>query len=124
MDDLPGSHNDLLKYYGMTASEAVNDPEKYVVYFGKKFLTLEQVIRKMTGQTADFLLVKNKGYIRDGYDADLVLFDYDALRDTATYDRPNSITEGIKGVYIGGKLVYDGKAFTGAAPGRMIRHNR
>ena len=61
--------------------------------------------------------------IRDGYDADLVLFDYDALRDTATYDRPNSITEGIKGVYVGGKLVYDGKAFTGAAPGRMIRHN-
>ena len=35
----------------------------------------------------------------------------------------NSFTEGIKGVYVGGKLVYDGKAFTGAAPGRMIRHN-
>ncbi len=96
-----------------------------ISYFVKEkhILTLEQVIRKMTGQTADFLLVKNKGYIRDGYDADLVLFDYDALRDTATYDRPNSITEGIKGVYVGGKLVYDGKAFTGAAPGRMIRHN-
>lgn len=76
----------------------------------------------MTGQTADFLLVKNKGYIRDGYDADLVLFDYDKLRDTSTYDDPNRKAEGIKAVYVSGELVYDGKNFTGATPGRVIRH--
>ena len=57
MDDLPGSHNDLLKYYGMTASEAVNDPEKYFVYFGKKFLTLEQV--------RNFKKNRNEGKDRD-----------------------------------------------------------
>ena len=95
-----------------------------VRYFVKErgILTLEQVIRKMTGQTADYLLVKNKGYIRDGYDADLVLFDYDKLRDTSTYDDPNRKAEGIKAVYVSGELVYDGKNFTGATPGRVIRH--
>lgn len=96
-----------------------------ITYFVKEkgILTLEQAVRKMTGLTADYLLVKNKGYLRDGYDADLVIFDYDTLRDTATYDRSNSLTEGIFGVYVDGKLVYDGKNFTGAVPGKMIRHN-
>ena len=58
-----------------------------ITYFvrEKKILTLEEAIHKMTGLTAEYLLVKNKGLIRDGYDADLVIFDYDRLQDTATY---------------------------------------
>jgi len=90
---------------------------------GKKLMPMEKVIRKMTGQTADYLLVANKGYIREGYDADLVLFDYENLRDTATYDHSNSITEGIEYVIVGGEVVYHNGTFTGAMPGRMIRHN-
>ena len=77
----------------------------------------------MTGQTAEYLLVKNKGFIRQGYDADLLIFDYDRLQDTATYSNPNSVTEGIDYVFVNGELVYHDKQFTGAAPGRMIRHN-
>ena len=77
----------------------------------------------MTGLTADYLHIKNKGLIREGYDADLVLFDYDKLQDTATYKDSNSITEGIDAVYVNGVLVYKDKQFTGAAPGRMLRHN-
>jgi N-acyl-D-amino-acid deacylase len=77
----------------------------------------------MTGRTAEYLRIKNKGLIKEGYDADLVIFDYDKLQDTATYSHSNSITEGINYVYVNGELVYKDKQFTGTAPGRMIRHN-
>ena len=96
-----------------------------ITYFvkEKKLVTLEEAIRKMTGLTAEYLHIKNKGLIKEGYDADLVLFDYDRLQDTATYKDSNSITEGIEAVYVNGVLVYKDKQFTGAAPGRMLRHN-
>ena len=73
--------------------------------------------------TAQYLSVKNKGLIRDGYDADLVLFDFDELRETATYSNSNSLTEGIDYVFVNGQIVYQGKQFTGRYPGRMLRHN-
>ena len=97
-----------------------------ITYFVKEkgIISLEQMIRKMTGQTADFLSIKNKGYIRDGYDADLVIFDYDCLQDTATYSNPNSITEGIDYVFTNGELVYKDKKLTGVYSGKMIRHNQ
>lgn len=89
----------------------------------KGIMSLEEIIHKMTGQTAEYLLVKNKGFVREGYDADLVIFDYDRLQDTATYSNSNSITEGIDYVFVNGELVYHDKKFTGAMPGKMIRHN-
>lgn len=96
-----------------------------ITYFVKEkgILTLEQAINKMTGLTAKYLLIKNKGFIREGYDADLVLFDYDKLKDTATYINSNSITEGIDYVIVNGKIVYTDKQFTGEYSGRMIHHN-
>lgn len=95
-----------------------------ITYFvkEKKILTLEEAVHKMTGLTAEYLLVRNKGLIREGYDADLVLFDYDQFQDTATYRQSNSITEGIRRVYVNGKLVYRDKEFTGTTSGRMLRH--
>ena len=96
-----------------------------ITYFVKEkgILTLEQAVHKMTGLTAQYLSVKNKGLIRDGYDADLVLFDFDELRETATYSNSNSLTEGIDYVFVNGQIVYQGKQFTGRYPGRMLRHN-
>ena len=88
----------------------------------KGILTLEQVIHKMTGLTAECLSVKNKGRIRDGYDADLLIFDYERLKDTATYSNPNSITEGIDYVFVNGELVWHDGQFTGLTPGRMLCH--
>ena len=81
------------------------------------------MIHKMTGLPAQRLLVKNKGLIQDGYDADLVLFDFDRLRDTATYSNPNSLTEGIDYVFVNGQIVYQNKELTGRYSGRMIRHH-
>lgn len=94
-----------------------------ITYFvkEKKIVTLEEAIYKMTGLTAKYLNLKNKGLIKDGYDADLVLFDYDKLQDTATYTKPNSITEGINYVFVNGKCVYKDKQFTGVYSGTILR---
>lgn len=89
----------------------------------KKIVTLEEAIRKMTGLSADYLNVKNKGYIKEGYDADLVIFDFDALHDTATYDKPVSYAEGINRVIVGGETVYKDMKLTGKCSGKVIRYN-
>lgn len=89
----------------------------------KKLLTLEEMIHKMTGLSANFLRLKNRGLIRDGYEADLVIFNYEKLKDTATYANPNSITEGINYVFVNGESVYEAMELTGNASGKMLRHN-
>lgn len=89
----------------------------------KKILTLEEMIHKMTGLSANFLRLKNRGLIRDGYEADLVIFNYEKLKDTATYANPNSITEGINYVFVNGESVYEAMELTGKASGKMLRHN-
>ena len=88
----------------------------------KKIVKLEEAIRKMTGLTADFLNVKNKGYIKEGYDADLVIFDFENLRDTATYDNAVSMAEGICRVIVGGETVYKDMQITRKFIGKAIRY--
>ena len=56
----------------------------------------------------------------DGYDADLVLFNYDRLQDQATYADSNRLTDGIEYVIVGGQIVYHNKKLTGAYPGKLI----
>jgi len=94
-------------------------------YFVKDMgiLSLEEAVHKMTGLTADYLGIKNKGFIKEGYDADLVIFDFDKLEDTASYSGGNGITEGIDYVIVAGEVVYHDKQFTGRTPGVIIRHN-
>ena len=95
-----------------------------ITYFvkEKKILPLEQMIHKMTGLTARRLLVPNKGLLQDGCDADVLILDYENLRDLSTYDDPNRLTEGMDYVFVNGKLVYHDMKFTGTYSGRVIRH--
>lgn len=88
----------------------------------KKILTLEQMIHKMTGLTAERLLVPNKGLLREGYDADILIIDYERLKDLATYDEPNQLTEGMDYVIVNGKIVYHNMEFTGDYSGTFVRH--
>ena len=89
----------------------------------KKILSLEQMIHKMTGLTAQRLCVANKGLLKDGFDADLVIFDYDRLQDTGTYTHAHKCPEGIDYVIVNGEIVYRDMAFTGIHSGRIIRHH-
>lgn len=87
----------------------------------KKVLTLEQAIQKMTSAAAQHMGFPDRGEIRVGAIADLVLFDPDTIADRATYEHPHEQSVGIARVWINGTSVFeDGKA-TGARPGRALR---
>jgi N-acyl-D-amino-acid deacylase len=88
----------------------------------KKLLPLEEAIRKMTALPASALGLPDRGQVRAGNVADLVVFDLTRVRDLATYERPQRLAEGIDTILIAGQVVRaQGKA-TGARPGRVLRH--
>lgn len=85
------------------------------------WLTIEEGIRKITGLAADSYGLSGKGYIREGMDADLVVFDYDELEGPADYGKGDLPNKGIKAVFVNGVMaVLDGTA-TGKNAGHVIR---
>jgi N-acyl-D-amino-acid deacylase len=87
-------------------------------------LSLEEAVRRMTGAPAARLGLADRGLLRDGYAADLVVLDPDRVRATATYEDPRRFPEGIEHVAVNGTLVVDGGRHTGATPGRALRRGR
>jgi dihydroorotase/N-acyl-D-amino-acid deacylase len=87
----------------------------------RKLLTLEEAVRKMTSLPAARLGLADRGLVRPGMVADLVLFDPEAVRDRATFERPHQYAEGVFLVVVGGTVVLDGEGPTAARPGRVLR---
>ena len=86
----------------------------------KKLFTLPEIIHKITGFPAERAHLKGKGLIKEGYDADFVLFDYDKLYDTPTYADPVQMCDGIEYVIVAGQVVYHDKKTTGLFPGKIL----
>lgn len=97
-----------------------------ICHFHKKLglMSLEEIIRKMTGLTAERFMLTGKGFIKEGMDADLVIFDYYKLEDKANYANSNELTEGIEYVIVNGQIVYKDKKMTGVYPGKVILHKK
>jgi N-acyl-D-amino-acid deacylase len=85
-------------------------------------LTLEECVARMTSRAARRLGLADRGLIRPGYRADLVLFDPATVADRATYDDPRRQCAGIPYVYVNGVPVIADGRHTGALPGRALRH--
>jgi N-acyl-D-amino-acid deacylase len=82
---------------------------------------LEEAVRKMTSAPAARLGLTDRGVLRDGYWADVVVFDPATVRSNATYDDPRQFPTGIDVVIVNGEIVVDDGVHTGALPGRAIR---
>ena len=80
-------------------------------------------MRKLTSLPATRLGLPDRGLIRSGYYADLVVFDPETVQDTATYEIPKSHPKGIPYVIVNGVVVKDNGHQTGATPGRALRHS-
>ena len=92
---------------------------KYVIE--RKILSLEDAVRKMTSLPAQKLGLKDRGLIREGFWADIVVFNPKTIADRATYQKPRTPPEGIKYVIVNGVVeVEDGK-LTGGLAGRVLR---
>jgi N-acyl-D-amino-acid deacylase len=87
-------------------------------------LTLPEAIHRMTGLAALRLGLMDRGRVAPGAVADLVLFDPQAVRDTATFEDPHRFPEGIVGVWVGGQRAVDAGAFTGVQAGKVLRRPR
>jgi N-acyl-D-amino-acid deacylase len=88
----------------------------------KHWLTLPEAIRKMTSLPAHRLGWTDRGLIREGAYADLVLFNPDTVIDHSTFTNPSLLATGIEKVLVNGSLVWDGGKPTGARPGRVLPH--
>lgn len=87
----------------------------------QRWLTLPEAIRKMTSFPAHRFKLNDRGLIRRGYKADLVVFDPDKIIDRATFPEPTLTAEGVKRVFVNGVEVWaDGRA-TGDRPGKALR---
>jgi N-acyl-D-amino-acid deacylase len=88
----------------------------------KNWLTLPEAIRKMTWLPAQRLGWKDRGVIREGAFADLVLFNPQTVIDRATYAKPAALPRGIEKVFVNGVLVWDNGKPTAARPGFFLGH--
>jgi N-acyl-D-amino-acid deacylase len=88
----------------------------------EKIVSLEQAVRSSSGLPADILGVKDRGYLRADYFADVVVFDPKTVRDAATYEKPFEHSKGVAWVFVNGQAaIAEGKP-TEVLAGRALRH--
>jgi N-acyl-D-amino-acid deacylase len=87
----------------------------------EQIIPLAEAIRKLTSLPATNLKIQKRGLLKEGYFADIVIFDPALIQDHATYDNPHQYATGVSHVFVNGvQVVKDGK-HTGATPGRFVR---
>jgi dihydroorotase/N-acyl-D-amino-acid deacylase len=87
----------------------------------KKILSLEEAVWKMSAMPAARVGLVDRGLIRPGMKADMVIFDPAVIADRATFEKPHQYAAGVSHVLVNGTLVVDGGKITGARPGRVLR---
>jgi N-acyl-D-amino-acid deacylase len=128
---LVGSDGNCVATYG-TVGQGMPHPRFYGTFprviaryvKEQKLLSLEAAIHKMTGATAKALHLAHRGMLKDGWHADITLFDPDDFADLATYGDPHQYPTGARTtVIVNGTLVVENAEHTGATPGRVLRRS-
>ncbi|MBX6315586.1 MAG: D-aminoacylase [Isosphaeraceae bacterium] len=111
------------------AAKGLVHPRSYGTYpriLGKyvrdaQVIPLEDAIRKMTSAVANRLSIRDRGLLREGLYADVVIFDPATIGDRATYEEPHQLSVGVREVFVNGEAVLQDGHHTGAKPGRIVR---
>ena len=112
---LPGYGSVHARYYGTF-------PRKIAYYAReKKVITVEHAIRSMTSLPAQFMGFRDRGLLREGYKADLVIFDLENLADKATFFDPHQYPEGIEQVIVNGQFLVRDEKLQEVLPGEVLR---
>lgn len=85
-----------------------------------KVLSLEEAVRKMSAFPAQRVGLSDRGVLREGMKADIVVFNPETVRDLATFERPHQYPEGVMHVVINGQVVFESGRMTAARPGRIL----
>ena len=86
----------------------------------EKVIPLEDAVRKMSSALCDRLGLRDRGQLREGFYADVVIFDPETVGDRATFAEPHQLSVGVRDVWINGERVYAKGTHTGALPGRIV----
>ena len=86
----------------------------------EKVISLEEAVRKMTSLAARQLHFVDRGEVREGAFADLLLFDLNKIKDSSTFEDPHHLAEGMSYVIVNGKVVLQNGQYTGEKPGKVI----
>lgn len=86
-----------------------------------RLMPLEQAIRKITSWPAQRERLRDRGLLKEGFFADITVFDPATIADSATYEQPAQLSRGVRYVFVNGQLEYDNGRLTGAAAGRPLR---
>lgn len=123
-------HHFMQQDWVMTCSDGTNaHPRKYGSFPRKirqfvladSVLSLGQMIRQSSGFTAQVFGIKRRGQIKEGYYADLLLFQPDSVLDVATYTEPNLLSTGIDYIVLNGELVVKEGMYQGQFAGQVVR---
>jgi dihydroorotase/N-acyl-D-amino-acid deacylase len=87
----------------------------------EKLLTLPEAIRKFSALPAQRIGISDRGVLKQGLWADVVVFDPDTIHDVATFDNPNQLSVGMQYVLVNGVPVIDAGKMSGALPGKVLR---
>jgi N-acyl-D-amino-acid deacylase len=85
-----------------------------------RLFTLEEAVRKMTWSTAQILGLRDRGLLKEGSFADIVIFDPATVTDRATFEKPHQLSVGVRDVFVNGVGVWRNNKHTGATPGRAV----
>ena len=96
-------------------------PRKIRYALDDHIVTLEQAVRSCTGLPASILRIPDRGVIRTGAIADLVVLDPNVFRDVATFEQPTRYTNGVKYLYVNGVAAIENGKITRVSPGRALR---
>jgi N-acyl-D-amino-acid deacylase len=128
---LVGSDGNCVADYGIT-SQGMPHPRFYGTFprilghyvHELGVIPIERAIHKMTGLTAKALRLKDRGLLKEGYRADIVLFDPADFKDQATYADPHRYPTGTRTtVLVNGEIVIENTKHTGALPGKVLRRD-
>lgn len=86
----------------------------------EEVLSLEEAVRKMTSLPAQFLQIKNRGLLTDGYKADVAVFDPQTIKDNGTYANPQQYSTGTDFVLVNGEISVEKGKYTGSRNGRLL----
>ena len=90
----------------------------------EKIITVAEAVRKMTSLPASNLGIANRGLLRQGYFADIAVFDPNTIQDHATFEKPRQLATGVSEVFVNGVEVVHNGEHTGAKPGRVVKRDR
>ena len=117
----------------MTSSDGTNGhprkyasfPEKYANYVIKqKLMPVETFVHKSSGQVADTFGIKERGYLKEGYYADISVIDPNVYAPKADFSQWNVLTEGVEYQWVNGQMTIDQGQYTGKLPGRGLRFSK